>query len=316
MQTDGSRLKPRPRITIPFMDMKSSKSSASVKGSIAAFAAYGIWGLFPLYWKRLESTEPLQILSHRVFWAGLFCLLLLSARGRLNEIIDLAKNRKRLSVVIASSALITLNWGLYIWAVNAGHVMESALGYYINPLFSVALGMAFFKEKADGWTKAAVAIATAGIVGAAIAYGSVPWISLALASTFAIYGAFKKRLGLGPLLGLTVETLVAAPFAVAFLLARQADGAGAYWNGGAVVTIMLTLAGLVTALPLLLFAKAANSISLQRMGFIQYISPTTQLFLGVVVYGEKPSRALLVAFVGVLIAVLLYVFTRRKALAG
>ena len=316
MQAGRSRLKRRPRITIPIMDMKNAKNSASVQGSIAAFAAYAIWGLFPLYWKRLESIEPLQILSHRVFWAGLFCLLLLSARGRFKEILDLAKDRKKLAVVIASSALITLNWGLYIWAVNAGHVMESALGYYINPLFSVALGMAFFKEKADGWTKAAVAIAAAGIVGAAIAYGSVPWISLALASTFAIYGAFKKRLGLEPLLGLTVETLVAAPLAIAFLLARHAAGAGVYWNDGFVVTLMLTLAGLVTAFPLLLFAKAANSISLQRMGFIQYVSPTSQLFLGVVVFRENPSKALLVAFAGVILAVLLYIVTRRRALAG
>lgn len=298
------------------MNSNDSSGSSSIKGAIAAFAAYGMWGIFPVYWKQLESVEPLQILAHRVFWAGLFCLVLMAARGRLPEIAGLVKNRKKLLVITASSAFVTMNWGLYIWAVNTGRVIESALGYYINPLLSVALGMAFFHEKADGWTRAAVIVAATSIIGAAIAYGSVPWISLSLAGTFAIYGALKKRLGLDPLLGLTVETLVVAPLALVFLLARQAAGAGMYWNGGATATILLTLAGVVTAIPLLFFAVAANSISLQKMGFIQYVAPTCQLFLGTVVYGEKPSNALLVAFVGVIIAVLLYIFTRKKVLAG
>ena len=297
------------------MKMKDNEKSA-IKGTLAAFAAYGMWGIFPLYWKQLESVEPSQIISHRIFWAGIFCILLMAARGRLPEIAGLVRNRKKLLVVIASSAFLTVNWWVYIWAVNAGRVMESALGYYINPLFSIALGLAFFREKADGWTKAAVIIAAAGIIGAAIVYGSVPWISLSLAASFSVYGALKKKLGLDPLLGLTIETLAAAPFAVVFLLVRQGAGMGMYWNGGAVTTILLTLAGVLTAIPLLLFAAAANSISLQKMGFIQYVSPTLQLFLGIAVFGEKPSAALLVAFIGVIAAVLLYIFTRRKALAG
>jgi chloramphenicol-sensitive protein RarD len=297
------------------MDIKDNGKSA-IKGTLAAFAAYGMWGIFPLYWKQLESVEPSQIISHRILWAGLFCVLLLAARGRLPEIVNLIRNRKKLLVILACSAFLTVNWWVYIWAVNAGRVMESALGYYINPLFSIVLGMVFFREKADGWTKAAVIIASTAIIGAAVVYGSVPWISLSLAGSFSVYGALKKKLGLGPLQGLTIETLAAAPFALVFLLARQGAGTGMYWNGGAVTTILLTLAGVLTAIPLLLFAAAANSISLQKMGFIQYVSPTLQLFLGVAVFGEKPSAALLVAFIGVIIAVLLYVFTRRKALAG
>jgi len=298
------------------MGMKSKNNSSSVKGTVAAFVAYGMWGLFPLYWKQLESVGTFQILAHRIFWAGLFCLLLMALRGRLPEIIGIIKNRKKLFIIIMSSIVVTLNWGLYIWTVNTGRVIESALGYYINPLLSVTFGMVFFREKADGWTKAAVVVATTGIIGAAIVYGSVPWVSLFLAASFAVYGALKKGLGLEPLLGLTVETLVAAPFALGFLLARQVAGMGVYWNSGASVTILLTLAGIVTAIPLLFFATATNSISLQKMGFIQYVSPTSQLFLGVVVYGEKPSSALLVAFVGVIIALLLYVSTRGKVSAG
>ncbi len=283
----------------------------SLRGTLAAFGAYGIWGLFPLYWKQLSSVESLQILTHRIFWAALFCLVILAAKGRLAEIKALVRDRKRFALVLVTSVIVTGNWYLYIWAVNGGRVMQSALGYYINPLFSVLMGMIFFREKADRWTKTAVIVATAGIVGAAIAYGSVPWVSLTLGLTFAAYGALKKRLGLDPLLGLTVETLAVSPIALIFLLSRQAAGAGAYWNGGAAVTILLTLAGVVTAIPLLLFAIAANSISLQRMGFIQYVSPTSQLFLGLVVYGEKPSPALIVAFIGVILAVIIYISSRR-----
>ena len=159
----------------------------------------------------------------------------------------------------------------------------------------------------------AVALATAGIVGAAMLYGSVPWVSLLLAVTFAIYGALKKRVGIEPLISLAVETFIAAPFALAFLLSRQAAGAGAFWNDGALTTILLALAGVVTAVPLFFFAQAANSISLQKMGFIQYVSPCGQLFIGIAIYGEKPTAALLMAFAGVISAVVIYVFTRKRA---
>lgn len=295
------------------MQMNEKNARASRGGTLAAFAAYGMWGLFPLFWKQLSSVEPLQILMHRIFWAAIFCLLLIAAKGRLPEILGLLKNRRKLLMAFGASAMVTANWGLYIWAINSGRVMESALGYYINPLLSVILGALLFREETDRWTRAAVLIATAGIVGAAIAYGSVPWVSILLGLSFALYGAMKKRLGFEPLLGLTVETLIALPFALAFLIARHSAGAGSYWNSGVYITLLLTVAGVITAVPLLFFAKAANSITLQRMGFIQYVSPTSQLFLGVVVFGERPSSALIVAFAGVLIAVCLYVFSRKKA---
>ncbi|HWR12786.1 MAG TPA: EamA family transporter RarD [Rectinemataceae bacterium] len=293
--------------------MDEKKAKASRAGTLAAFAAYGMWGLFPLFWKQLSSVEPLQILMHRIIWAAGFCLLLMVAKGRLQEILGLFRNRKRFLLAILSSLMVTANWGLYIWAVNTGRVMESALGYYINPLLSVILGALFFKEETDRWTRAAVIVATASIVGAAIAYGSVPWVSILLGLSFAFYGALKKRLALEPLLGLTVETLVAVPVALAFLFARQAAGAGSYWNAGVYVTFLLTFSGIITAVPLLCFAAAANSITLQKMGFIQYVSPTSQLFLGLAVFGERPSPALIVAFAGVIIAVFLYVFSRKKA---
>jgi len=303
---------PAGRISMGAMQKYEKRNGLAFKGVLAAFAAYGSWGIFPLYWKQLIGVESFQILAHRIVWASVFCVMLMASRGRLSEIAGFAKDRRKLLVMTIVSVMVTINWGLYIWAVNSGRVTESALGYYINPLFSVALGMLFFREKADRWTRIAVAVAAAGIAGAAIAYGSVPWASLLLAASFAVYGALKKRLGLEPLLGLAVETLIAAPFALAFLVSRHLAGAGSFVNDGAVPTLLLAFSGLVTAVPLLFFAFAANTISLQKMGFIQYVSPSCQLFLGVVVYGERPSAALIVAFMGVIFAVLLYISTRKR----
>ncbi|TXT43640.1 MAG: hypothetical protein FD137_1770 [Spirochaetes bacterium] len=292
---------------------KASKASRELGGTLAGFAAYGIWGLFPLYWRQLSFVEPVQILAHRVFWAGLFCLVLLWSKGRFAEIRRLAKSGRTFGVLALSAIVVTFNWGMYIWAVNSGRIIESALGYYINPLLSVALGVLFFKEKADAWTRIAVGLASLGIIGAAAIYGSVPWVSILLATTFAFYGALKKNLGLEPLLGLTVETLIAAPFALLFLTLRQFQGSAGFIQQGFFTSLMLVLAGVVTAVPLLFFAQAANTISLQRMGFIQYVSPTGQLLLGMLVFGERPSPALMVAFAGVLGAVIIYIATRRKA---
>jgi len=294
------------------MESRATPKDKALAGTIGAFLAFGMWGLFPLFWKQLTSVESMQILAHRIFWAGIFCLVLIIATGRFGEIARLLKDRKKFLVIAGATVIVTFNWGIYIWAVNIGRVTETALGYYINPLFSVLLGAVFFKEKTDGWTRAAVFIAAASIIGAAIAYGSVPWVSLLLAVTFSLYGAIKKTLALDPLLGLTVETLMAAPFALIFMILRQFAGHGAFINDGPGISILLVIAGILTAIPLIFFALAANSISLQKMGFIQYVSPTGQLFIGVVIYKEKPSQALIVAFVGVIAAVLIYVYAKLR----
>lgn len=281
------------------------------RGTLAALAAYAIWGFFPLYWKLLASVDSAQILAHRIVWASFLCLGLMAAQKRFHEIVGLFRD-KRFIVVLCAALTITGNWWLYIWVVNSGRIVESALGYYINPLFSVAAGVLFFKEKTDLWTKIAMAVAAAGIGAAAAAYGSLPWTSLALGASFAAYGAIKKKLQIEPLLSLSVETLVVAPVALLLLFSRQRAGLGAFGaSGGAGISLLLMLAGLVTAVPLLCFTVAANSISLQRIGFMQYISPSLQLFLGLAVFGEKPSRALTLAFAGVLAAVAIYLSTRR-----
>lgn len=300
---------------------EAARRNAGLAGTLAAFAAYGMWGLFPLYWKRLASVDALQILCHRIVWSALLTLVLLAFRkGGLRELHGLARSGKRLAAAALASALISVNWGLYIWAVNSGKVADSSLGYFINPLLSIALGAIFLGERLDRGTKAAVAVATLGVAFAGFYSGRLPWISLALAGTFGFYGLVKKKAGLDPLLGLAAETLIAAPFALAWLVLEHGAGRGAFGSpangGGGTETAMLFLAGIVTALPLLAFAFAANRIPLQRLGFIQYLSPTGQLALGVLVYGERPDLGRVGAFGAVAVAVAIYAGTRRRAAAA
>lgn len=282
------------------------------QGLFAAIGAYGLWGIFPLYWKLLSSVLPLQILAHRILWAAVFCLMLLLARKEMSSLGVALKDPRKRVLVGAAGLLVTVNWGMYIYAVNSGHVLETALGYYINPLLSVALGAMLFREHIDRWTRIAVGIALVGIVAAGILYGQVPWISLILAITFALYGAVKKGLGLAPITSLALETFSVAPLAFAFLAVMHAQGAGSFGNAGLRVTALLALSGVVTAVPLLLFGVAATSISLQLIGFIQYLTPTSQLLLGLFLYKEKPNAAVVAAFVAVLVAVVIFAVTRFK----
>jgi chloramphenicol-sensitive protein RarD len=286
--------------------------AADRTGTFAALGAYAIWGFFPLYWRLVVAVEPLQILAHRIVWASLFCLVLLAARQRLGDLARLFTERKTLLTLCAVTIAITANWGIYIWAVNSGRVIESALGYFINPLVAIAFGMIFFRERADVWTRLAFAVAAAGIVLAALIYGSVPWISLSIAFSFSVYGALKKGLGLDPLLSLAVETLIASPVALVFLVFRGTAGFGAFSPDRPWTMLFLVLGGVVTAIPLLLFGVAANRISMQLLGFIQYLNPCIQLSIGVFLFDEKPSTPLLVALASVVVAVLMYLFTRKS----
>jgi len=288
------------------------KDKEQTLGTLAALAAYGMWGLLPVYWKLLSSVEPLQILAHRIVWALLFALVLLAATRKLPELAGLLRDWKRARYALAASLLVTLNWGTYIWAVNSGHVIESSLGYYINPLVSVALGAIFFRERLDKPTIAALCVAAAGVIAATVISGQLPWISLVLAFSFGFYGLVKKKAGLPPLVGLAAETLFVSPLALAFLVACGAAGAGAFASGHAGLSLLLAFAGVVTALPLLSFAAAANRITLTRLGFIQYLSPSLQLLLGLLAFGESVRLPMIVAFASVLVAVAIYVFPRDR----
>jgi len=282
-------------------------------GTLAAFSAYGMWGVLPLYWKQLSSVSALEVLCHRVVWSGLFLVLVLLAQGRLGDVLGIWRKRTSALAVMACSALITVNWGIYIWAVQVGRVTESSLGYYITPLLSVALGAFFFHEKLDHWARVSVSLAVMGVAVATWRLGSLPWVAVVLSISFALYGALKKKAGLDALSGLAAETLVSMPFALATLVWMHG---GAISHAGPKTATLLILAGPVTALPLLTFAYAAVRIPLQRLGFIQYFSPTLQLSIGLFLLGEHLNTPMRFAFATVVAAVLLYAGTRSRGHAA
>jgi chloramphenicol-sensitive protein RarD len=291
-------------------EITSSTSKELRSGTWAAFASYGMWGLFPIYWKQIASVDALQILGHRVLWSAIFLMAVVWAQGQLGQLANIFKDRRSFLAVAACGLLITANWGIYIWAVNSGRVTETSLGYYVTPLLSVALGTIFFNEKMDKWTMAAIAIAGLGVAIAAAMMGKWPWVSASLAASFSIYSALKKKAGLYALTGLAAETLVIAPFALGVLLWLHAAGHGSFFGPDARSAAFLMVAGPVTAVPLLTFAYAAVRIPLQRIGFIQYFSPTIQLFIGLMLYGEVMSPPMIMAFAAVVVAVALYLGTR------
>ena len=286
----------------------SEQSKNVRRGTWAAIASYGMWGLFPIYWKQIANIDAVQILCHRIVWSAAFLLLALLAAGAIRELRPIFKNKSNFLYICLCAILITGNWGTYIWAVNSGHITESSLGYYITPLLSVALGSLFFKEKLGRWTIAALAVASLGVIIAAAMIGKPPFIALSLAATFSVYGALKKKAGLDALSGLAAETIVAAPFALLWLcfLGQHFLGMSDIFGPNTKSASLLVIAGPVTAVPLLTFAYAANRLPLQRIGFIQYFSPTIQLALGLAVYGERIGPPMAVAFAAVVVAVALY----------
>ncbi|PKL24314.1 MAG: EamA family transporter RarD [Spirochaetae bacterium HGW-Spirochaetae-3] len=291
---------------------RAEKKSAESVGMLYGIAAYSLWGLFPLYWKRLATVPSVQILMHRVVWAFVMTAILSLALGRWKIMARLFREPRRLAATIAAGFLVTANWGIYIWAVNSGRIIETSLGYYLNPLVSVALGNIVLKERIDKGIIAACVIAAAGIAILTVSYGKLPWVSLTLAGTFALYGLIKKMAGLDALAGLAMETAPVFPFAVAYLVMENAAGRGAFGFVGATETVMLVLAGAVTAVPLLFFAEGVKRVPLSRLGFLQYISPTSQLLLGVFVFGETLSGTRALAFAFILAALLVFALSRRK----
>ena len=282
------------------------------RGVWIAVAAYVAWGLMPLYWHVLKAVPAMQIMAHRVVWSALFVCGWLGfkyGRGWVRETLS----RPRAAPLLAlSGVLIAFNWGLYIWAVNAGHVVESALGYFINPLLSVMLGVFVLKERLNRAQWVSVAIAGAGVLWLTVSYGSFPWIALALAASFGIYGLVRKLLGVPPVRGLGVENLYLLLPALAFLAWTEGAGQGhlfahgdaASWGAG--VAGLLVFGGVLTALPLIGFAAAVQRIPYSLVGLLQYISPTLQLLVGVLVLHEPFGRDLAIGFGFIWVALALY----------
>jgi chloramphenicol-sensitive protein RarD len=283
-------------------------------GLACGFAAYGFWGFFPIYLKATAQAPVLEVLCHRILWALVMLVALTWQQGQLSEVAAALKQRRVLLVLGASTVMIAINWLVYIFSVVHNRMLESSLGYYINPLVNVLLGVLFLRERLPPLVRLAVAIAAGGVLWLGVTVGRAPWISLTVAFSFGFYGLLRKVAPVGALTGLTVETLLLLPLAAGYLIARLATGRATFLSGNHALDALLVMAGPVTAIPLLLFAAAARRLPLSTLGFLQYLSPTLQFLLAVVVYGEVFDRAKLAAFACIWTALALFAFhsVRRR----
>ncbi|HEY9737079.1 MAG TPA: EamA family transporter RarD [Trichocoleus sp.] len=274
-------------------------------GPIYAVLAYGAWGLLPIYWKFFGQVPPVEVLSHRMIWSAVFLsgLLLILQRG--SEVGQILRSRQTLLRLLMTALLLTFNWGLYIYGVNTNRVVETSLGYFINPLVSVLLGFIFLKERLQWGQRLAVLLAALGVGNFVWQFGSVPWIALALAFSFAFYGLLRKIVPVTPLVGLAVETLLITPFVIALVLYWSATGESHFavsWQ----LTLLFVGAGVMTSLPLLWFNNAAKRLRLSTLGFFQYLAPSIQLMLGVFLYREPFTPTHAVTFGLIWLALVIY----------
>lgn len=281
-----------------------------------AIAAYSFWGLMSLYWKTLKHIPPGELISLRIFWCLVFVGVLLVLKGQWKELRPTLAVRKNLLALFAGGILIGINWFLYIWAVNTDHMVETSLGYYINPLFNVLIGMLVLKERLNLWQYISLTLAATGVAINAFELGGIPWISLSLAVTFSLYGLMKKLVSLDSTLSLAVESAVTIPVVLGYLTLLQVQGTAVWTHASFTSLVWLAASGLVTSLPMLWFAQAAKRISLSTMGFIQYISPTITLALGVLVFHEKFNLANLQSFGFIWAALLIYSLAGAGILPG
>ncbi|ATP40568.1 protein RarD [Solibacillus sp. R5-41] len=280
------------------------------KGVLNAIVAYACWGVFPLYWKLLEQVSSMEILLSRVIWSfvftTLFILLIGQRKNLLQDIRFLWANQKQFWTLFAASVVISINWFTYIWAVTNGQVLQSSLGYYINPLISVLFGMLFFREKLSNATIVAVSIAGVGVTVTTFSGGTVPWIALTMAISFSIYGVLKKTIQLEATRGLAIETLFMLPIALIYYAYIWTSNDMRFLQGDVKTDLLLMGGGIVTAIPLVLFAKGAHRIPLYLMGFIQFLSPTITLCIGILLFKEPFTKLEFFTFGCIWIAIVIF----------
>jgi chloramphenicol-sensitive protein RarD len=277
--------------------------------------AYILWGFLPLYWKPLATVSPFVILAHRIIWSFLLTLILIFLFRKTKLLFKNTKevftNRKTGLAVLASSILISINWLTYIWAVNTDKVMDASLGYYINPLISVLLGVLILKEKLSKWEMGSFGIALIGVVILTIDYGHFPWVAFILAISFGLYSLTKKLSKFDSLISLTFETMFVIPIALIYLM-LQTNTTSFGFGSNVLISALLIGSGLATAIPLLLFSLGAKRIPLSMIGFLQYIAPTIMLVLGVFVFHETFTKIHLIAFTFIWIALIIYTIGKNK----
>lgn len=292
-----------------------SETTERKKGILYTAASYMMWGVFPLYWKMVENVPSDEIIAHRIFWSFIFTIILVIIANRYHEFVKEWKKvihqPRTFFVLLAASFLISTNWFIYIWAVNHNHIIEASLGYYINPLISIVLGTVVLKERLTFWQIIAVLLAALGVGVLTFEYGSFPWIAISLACSFGLYGLVKKLTNFDALIGLTLETLVITPFALMYTLYLFFTGHVAFGSNTS-TTLFLVGGGIATAVPLLYFAKGTKRIPLSMVGFLQYISPTITLCLGIFLYHEHFTVAHLTAFLFIWLALVVFSIAKTK----
>jgi chloramphenicol-sensitive protein RarD len=277
-------------------------------GLLMGAAAYFLWGLVPLFWPLLAPASSAEALAHRFVWSMVLVLLLLVVTRRLGHFRAIWTDARRVGLLAVASVVIALNWGGFIWGVTHGHVIETSLGYFINPLVTVMLGVFVLGESLRRWQWAAVGVGAVAVAVLTWDYGRPPWIALLLAGSFATYGFLKKQARLGALESLGAETMLLTPVALAFLLWLEATGSGTFGHAGAENAALLVSTGLVTAIPLLLFGGAATRLSLTTLGILQYLGPALQFVFGLTIFHEPMSGAAWIGFVLVWLALAIFTF--------
>lgn len=283
-----------------------AQQTDSRSGLAFGTAAYLCWGFFPLYWPLLDPATPVEILAHRIVWTFVFCLGLLTVTRKWSAFRAILPQRRLMIPLALASAVITLNWGGFIWGVTNGHVIETSLGYFINPLVTVLLGVFVLGEKLRRLQWAAVALGILAVVVLTVNYGRPPWIALLLAFSFATYGFLKKRTNLGTIEALSVETTILTPFALAYLAFLGLSGTLTFGHEGTGQTLLLMGTGVVTGIPLLLFGAAATRLSLTTIGILQYLGPILQFIFGLTIFGEQMSAARWAGFALVWLALVIF----------
>ena len=276
------------------------------KGIWNGIAAYLMWGLFPIYWKLLHEVPALQVIGHRISWSFILLMSLILLTQQWQNFRSAALVPKIIGIYAIAGILLTVNWLIYVWGVNSGFIVETSLGYFINPLISVLLGVLLLRERLRIMQWVPVGLAALGVIYLTVTYGRLPWIALSLAFSFGIYGLVKKLAPLGSLYGLTLETALVFPLALIYLVFVQFTGTGAFLHHGVLTDILLVGTGAVTSIPLLMFASAARQIPLTMVGVLQYIAPTLQFLIGVFVYHEQFGQSRLIGFSLVWLALIIF----------
>lgn len=270
--------------------------TSSKSGILYALTAFTLWAIAPIYFKEMSFIPAQEILAHRIIWSCLLVMILIVILRYTDALKVVLRSPKTLAAMLISTALIAFNWGIFIWAIQNNKILSASLGYYINPLISILLGVMFFKDKLDRVKKAAVALCFCAVAFEVIQFGSLPWIALILATTFGFYGLVRKKVAVDSFTGMAIETAILLPFALVYLILSDSPSANMFENTST-VNWLLFASGPITMVPLMCFAAAANRVSLVTLGFFQYIGPTGMFILAVFLYGEPLSPEKLTTFV-------------------